>query len=156
MDCSAPGFPVLHYLPEFAQTHVHLISDGIQPSKPVSPFSSCLQTFPASKSFPMSQLSESGGQSIRASALASVPPMNIQSWVPLRLTGSLKISLKTTLQFKGLSRVFSNITIQKHQFFSAQSSLWSNSHVHIWVHEYWKNHSFDYTDLCWQIDVPAF
>ena len=85
-------------------------------SSSVVPFSSCLQSFPASGSLPISQFS-SGGQSIRASALASVLPMNIQDWFPLWLTGL------TSLQSKGLSRVFSNTTVQKHQFFCAQFSL---------------------------------
>ena len=79
--------------------------------------SSCLQSFPASGSFPMSQFFTSGGQSIRASASASVLPVNIQDWFPLRLTGSI------SLQSKGLSRVFSNTTVQKHQFFGTQLSL---------------------------------
>ena len=78
MDCSTPGFPVLHYPLEFAQTHVHCVNDVIQPSHPVSPFSSCLQSFPASGSFPMSQLFTSGDQSTGASASASVLPINIQ------------------------------------------------------------------------------
>ena len=98
----------------------------ISPS--VVPFSSCLQSFPASGSFPMSQFSASGGQSIGDSALASVLPMNIQDWFPLGLTGLI-------LQSKGLSRVFSNTTVQKHQFFSVQLSLWSNSHIHTWLLE---------------------
>ena len=76
MDCSAPNFPVHHQLPEFAQIHVHQVSDAIQPSHPLVPFSSCLQSFPASESFPMSQFFASGGQSIGASA--SVLPVNIQ------------------------------------------------------------------------------
>jgi len=88
------------------------------------PFSSRLQSFPASGSFPMSQFFTSGGQSIGVSASASVLPMNIQDWFPLGLTGLI------SLQSKGLSRVFSNTTVQKHQFFSAQLSLWSNSHIH--------------------------
>ena len=75
-------------------------------------------------SFPMSQFFTSGGQSIGASVLASVLPMNIQDWSPLGWTGLI------SLQSKGLSRVFSNPTVQKHQFFSAQLSLWSNSHIH--------------------------
>ena len=83
----------------------------------VIPFSSCLQFFPASGSFPMSQLFASGGQSIGVSASASVLPMNIQDWSPLVRTGGI------SLQSKGLSRVFSNTTVQKHQFFSAQLSL---------------------------------
>ena len=78
MDCSTPGFPVHHQLPELAQTQVHQVSDTIQPSHPVVPFSSCLQSFPASGSFLRSQFFTSGGQSIGASASASVLPMNIQ------------------------------------------------------------------------------
>ena len=92
-------------------------------SSPV-PFFSCLQSFPASGSFLMSQLFTSGGQSIGASASARILPMNIQGWFPLGLTGLI------SLQCKGLSRVFSSTTVQKHQFFSAQLSLWSNSHIH--------------------------
>ena len=82
------------------------------------------QSFPALGSFPMSQLFSSGGQSIGASASASVLPMNIQDWCPLGWTGWI------SLQSKGLSGVFSNTTVQKHQFFSAQCSLWSNSDFH--------------------------
>ena len=120
MDCSTPGFSVLPYLLEFAQTDVHWVGDAIQTSHPLSPFSSCLQYFPASGSFPMSQLFTSGGQSIGASALASVLPMNIQGWSPLGLTGLI------SLLSKGLSRVFSKTTVQKHQFCSTQLFLWSN------------------------------
>ena len=83
MDCNTPGFPVLHYLPEFAQTQVHWVGDTIQLSHTVALFSSCPQSFPASGSFPMSRLFTSGGQSIGASASATVLPMNIQSWFPL-------------------------------------------------------------------------
>ena len=85
--------------------------------------------FPASGSFPMSQLFASGGQSIRVSASASVLPMNIQGWFPLGWTGWI------SLLSKGLSRVFSNTTVQKHQFFCAQLSSWSNSHIHTWLLE---------------------
>ena len=95
-------------------------------SSSVTPFSSCPQPFPASGSFQMSQLFASGGQSIGVSASTSVFPMNIQDWFPLGLTGWI------SLQSKGLSRVFSNTTVQKHQFFSAQLSLWSNSHIRTW------------------------
>ena len=98
-------------------------------SSSVIPFSSCLQSFPASGSFPMSWFFTSGSQSVGASASASVLPMNIQDWFPLGLTGLI------TLQSKGFSRVFSNTTVQKHQFFSAQPSLWSNSHIHTWLLE---------------------
>ena len=88
----------------------------------VIPFSSCLQSFPASGSFLRNQFFTSGGQSIAASASALVLPMNIQGWFPLGLTGLI------SLQSKGLLRVFSTTTVQKNQFFSAQLSLWSNSH----------------------------
>ena len=90
-------------------------------SSSVVPFSSCPQSFPESGSFPMSRLFASSGQSIGVSALASVLPINIQGWFPLGLTGL------TSLQYKGLSRVFST-TVQRHKFFGAQPSLWSNSH----------------------------
>ena len=92
------------------------------------PFSSCLQSFSASGSFPVSQFFASGGQSIGASASASVLPMNMQDWFPLGLTGLI------SLLSKGLSRVFCNTTIH-HQFFGAQLSLWSNSHIHAWLLE---------------------
>ena len=99
-------------------------------SSSVIPFSSCLQSFPASGSFPMSQFFASGGQSIGASASASVLPMNIQDGFPLGWTGWI------SLQSIRLSRVFSNTTVQKHQFFSAQLSLESNSHIHTWYTKY--------------------
>ena len=99
----------------------------------ITPFS-CPQSFPASGSFPMSLLFASGGQRIGASASAPVLPMNIQDWSPLGWTGWI------SLQSKGVSRVFSNTTAQKHQFFSAQLSLQSNSHIHTWPLE---NHSLD-------------
>ena len=93
-------------------------------SSSVIPFSSCPQSLPASGSFPMSQLFEWGGQRIGVSASASVLPMNIQDWSALEWTGWI------SLQSKGLSRVFSSTTVQKHQFFSAQLSSQSNSHIH--------------------------
>ena len=93
----------------------------------VIPFYSCLQSLPASGSFPMSWLFPSGGQSIGASASASVLPINIRGWFTLGLTGLI------SFQSKGLSSVFSNTTVQKHQSFGAQPPLWSNSHIHIWL-----------------------
>ena len=93
-------------------------------SSSVVPFSSCLQSFPASGSFPMSWPFASGGQSIEASALVSVLPMYIQGWFSLGLPGLI------SLQSKGLSRVFFNTTIQKYQFLGTQLSLWSSSHIH--------------------------
>ena len=100
-------------------------------SSSVVPFSSCLQSFPAPEVFPISQLFSSGGQTIgvSASASASVLPMNIQDWSPLVLTGLI------FLQSKGLSRLFSITTVLKHQFFSVQPSVWSNSHIHTWLLE---------------------
>ena len=95
-------------------------------SSSVIPFSSCPQSSPTSGSFQMSQLFTSGGQSIRVSASASVLPMDTQDWSPFGWTGWI------TLQSKGLSRVFSNTTVQKHQFFGAQLSLQSNSHIQTW------------------------
>ena len=115
-------------------------------SSSVVPFSH-LQSFPASGSFQMSQLFASGGHSIGASASKSVLPMNIQDWSSLRWTGWM------TLQFKGLSRVFSNTIVQKHQFFGTQPSLWSNTHIYTWPQE---NHCFDYMDFFWQRDVSSF
>ena len=98
-------------------------------SSSVVPFSSCPQSLPASESLPMSQVFAQGGQSIGVSASASMLPMNTQDWSTLGWTGWI------SLQSKGLSRVFSNTTVQKHQFFSAQLSSQSNSHIHTWLLE---------------------
>ena len=145
MNRSTPGLPVHHYLPESTQTHVHRVDDAIQPSHPLSSPSPAFNlSQPALGSFPMSQFFESGSQMTGASV--SVPPMNIQGWFPLGLTGLV------SLQSKWLSRIFSITTVWEHQFFSAQPSLWSNSQVH----DYWKNHSFNCTDFCRQSDVSAF
>ena len=95
----------------------------------VSPFSSCPQFLPASGSFPVSHFFASDGQSIGASVSVSVGPMNIQGWFPLRSTGLI------SLQSKGLSRVFSSVTVQKHESFGSQPFLWSNSHFHTWLLE---------------------
>ena len=95
-------------------------------SSSIVPFSSCLQSLPASESFPMSQLFAWGGQSIGVSALASFPPKKSQGWSPSEWTGWI------SLQSKGLSRVFSNITVQKHQFFGPPLSSQSDSHIHTW------------------------
>ena len=127
MDCSVPGFPVLHHLSERVQNHVYWFHDAIQPSHPLSsPSPLAFNLSQHRKDFLMSWLFASGGQGIGASASASVLPMNIQDWFPLRLTGL------NSMQSKGLSRVFSNTTVQKHRFFGAQPSLWSNSHIHTW------------------------
>ena len=127
MNCSTPGLLVHHQLPEFTYTHVHWVSDAIQPSHAAIPFSSHLQSFPASGSFQMSQFFASGSQSIGVSASTSVLLMNTQDWSLLGWTGWI------SLQSKGFSRVLSNTTIQKHQFFGAQLSLQSNTHIHTWL-----------------------
>ena len=137
MNHSTPGLLVHHQLPESTQTHVHRVSDAIQPFHPVIPFSSCPQSLPASESFPMSQLFASGGQSIGVSASAasaSVLPKNTQDWFPLGLTGLV------SLQSKGLARVFSNT-----QFKSINSSVLSLLHSPTLtsIHDHWKNHSLD-------------
>ena len=117
MNRSTPGLPVHHQLPEFTQAHVHRVSDANPAiSSSVVPFSSWLQSLLASGSFPMSQLLALGGQSIGLSASASVLPVNTQDWSPLGWIGWI------SLQSKGLSRVFSNTTVQKHQFFGTQLS----------------------------------
>ena len=121
-------------------------------SSSITPFSSCPLSFPASRSFPMSftlikRLFPSGGQSIGASASASVLPMNILSWFPLGLTGLI------SLLSKGLSRVFSS-TKYKSINSLVLSLLYGPTLTSI--HDYWKNHSFEYMDLCWQSDVSAF
>ena len=113
-------------------------------SSSVVPFSSCLQSLPASKSFPVNQFFASDGQSIGASTLASVFPMNIQDWFPL--TGLI------SLLSRRLSRVFSNTTVQKHQFFGALLSLWSNSHIYTWPLDKLQLR----LDLCQQSHVSAF
>ena len=125
MDCSIPGFPVHYYRFSSNSCPLSLWCHSTISSS-VVPFSSYLQSFPASRYFQMSQFFASGGQSIGVSASASVLPRNIQDWFPLGWTGW--ISLKS----KGLSRVFSNTTVQKHQFFGTQLSSQYNSHIHTW------------------------
>ena len=129
--CSAAPQASLSF--SFSRSLLKLMSiESVMPSNRLillHPLSSCLQSFPASGSFPMSQLIASGGQSIGASASTPVLPMNIQDWFPLGLAYLI------SLQSKGLSRVFSNTTVQKHQFFGTQPSLWSNSHIYTWLLE---------------------
>ena len=141
---STPGFPVLHYFPEFAQTHVHWVSDAIQPSHPLLP------PFPSALDLPLHQglfqwVSSLHQEvlSIRASASASASslPMNIQGWLPSGLTGFI------SLQSKGLSRAFSSTTVRNYQFFGI-SLLYRTTLTSI--HDDWKNHSFDSMDICWQ------
>jgi len=113
--CSMSGFSVLHCHPEFAQSLVHWVNDAIQPSYPVTPFSSCPQSFPALESFPMSELFTSGGQNIGASTLASVLPMNIQDWF------SLGLPVLISLLSMELSWVFSSTA--KYLFFNSSRSF---------------------------------
>ena len=118
------GFPVPHKPTESTQTYVHCIGDAIQSSHPLSsPSPPAFNLSQHQGFFQMSQFFASGGQSIGVSASASPLPVNIQDWFPLGLTGWI------SLQSKGLSRVFSNTTVQKPQFFSAQLCLWSSSHI---------------------------
>ena len=143
MDCSISDFPVLHYLAEFAQTHVHWFGDAIQPSHSLSPLLPSI--LPSIRILPMSQLFTSGGQSIGVSA--SVLPMNIQDWLPLGLTDWISLqgvqgTLKSLLQHRSSKASI----LQCSAFFVVQ-------YICTWL---WKNRSFDYMDLCWQSDVSAF
>ena len=121
MDCSTSGLPVLHYLPKFAQIHVH---PAISSSDAL--FSFCPQSLPASGTCPMSQQFASDDQKTGASASASDVPVNIQGWSCLRLTGLI------SLLSKGLSGVFSSTTVQRHQFFGILPYLRSSSHNRMW------------------------
>ena len=143
---------VQHFLTPWTSAHQASLSPGacsnscllswwchLTISSSVVPFSSHVHSFPASGSFPRSQFFAPGGQSIGVSTSASVLPKNIQDWFPLGWTGWI------SLQSKGLSRVFSNTTVQKHQFFGTQPSLQSNTHISTWL--LGKKHSFDYMDF---------
>ena len=118
-----------HQLPQFTQTHVHWVSDAIQPSHPLSSPSPPAPNPSQHQSLPMSQLFQWSGQSTGVSALASLLPKKSQGWSPSEWTGWI------SLQSKGLSRLFSNTTVQKQQFFSTQPSSQSNSHIHTWPQE---------------------
>ena len=141
-SCSVPSDSLWPHEPQHARPPCPSPTPGVHPnqcplslwchptiSSSVVPFTSCPQSFPASGSFPMSQLFASGGQIIGVSASASVLPINTQDWSPLGWTGWI------SLQSKGLSRVFSNTTVQTHQIFDTQLSLWSNSYIHTWLLE---------------------
>ena len=125
MDCSTPGFPVHHQLPELAQTHAHGIGDAIQPSHPLSSHSP--PAFNLSQHQGLFQWVDSWHQ------VAQVLELQYQSfqWI-FRVDFLFRLTVLISLQSKGLSRVF-NITVQKHQFFSPQPSLWSNSHIYTWL-----------------------
>ena len=138
--CPSPG----------VYSNSHALSRWCHPtiSSSVVPFYFRLQSFPASGSFPMSQLFTSGGQSVGVSASTSVLAMKTQDWSPLGWTGWISLQSKRLI-----SRVFSNTTVQKHQLFSTQLSLYPTLTS---IHNYCKNHSFDYIDLCRQSNVSAF
>ena len=144
MNCSTPGLLVHHQLPESTQTHVHCVSDAIQPStisSSVVPFSSCLQSFPTSGSFLISEFFTLGDHIIWASASESVLPMNIQGWFPLGLTGLI------FFLSKGLSRVKSiNSSVLSFPYSPTLTS----------IHDYWEKLSFEYMKLCLKINVSAF
>ena len=125
MDCSRPGFAVLHYLSKFAQTHVHRVGEAIQPSHPLSPPSPLALNLSQHQDLFQRVSSSHQVTKVLELQLQHVLPVNINGWFPLGRTGWI------SLQSKGLSKVFSS-TIQKHQFFGAQPSLWSNSDIHIW------------------------
>ena len=146
-DCSAPGSPVRHTLPEFAQTHVHRVSDAVQPSHPLLPPSPFAINLPQHQGlFQWVVFLHQVARVLELQVQAWVLPMNMQDWFPLGLTSF--ISFKS----KGLSRVFFRTTVWNPQFFGTQLSLWSLTSMC----DYWKNHSFDYTDLCQQNDISAF
>ena len=149
MNRSTPGLPVHHQLPEFTQTHVHQVGDAIEPSHPLlSPSPPAPNPSQNQGLFQWSQLFAWSGQHTGVSASASVLPMNTQDWSPLGWTGWI------SLQFKGLSRVFSNTTAQNSSAFLALSFLHSPTLTSI--HDHWKNHSLDQMDLFWQSNVSAF
>ena len=136
-----------HYLTEFVQTHVHWVDDAVQLSHPLLPPSPALSLFQHQGLFQRVCSLQMVAEVLELSALASILPMNIKGWFPLGLAGLI------SLQSKGLLRVFSSTTVGKHQFFSAQPSLWSTSHIHKRLLE---NHNFDYMELCRHSDVSAF
>ena len=147
MDCSMPGLPVHHQLLKFTETYVHRVTDAIQPSHPLSSPSPLAPNPSQHQSFPMSQLFAWGGQSTGVSAIASVLPKKSQDWSPSEWTGWI------SLQSKGLSRVFSNTTVQKHQ-------LWHSAFFIVQLsHPYMTTGKKPYLWLdgpCWQSNVSVF
>ena len=147
MDCSMLGFTVLHHLTVCSNScplSLVMLSTHLILCRPLLLLPSI---FPRIRVFSKEWLFASGSQSTGVSAIAAVLLKNIEGWFPLGLIGLISV------QSKGLSRVFSSTTIQKHLFFGAHPSL---SSTLTYVHDYWRNHSTDYTDLCWQSDVSAF
>ena len=144
MDCT-PGLPVHQQLPELNQTNVQWVNDAIQTSHPVVTFSSCLQCFPTSGSFPVSWLFATGGQSIGTSA--SVLPVNIQDLFPLGFTDLISLLFKGSQESSSAPHFQSIDSLVLCLLYDPTFTS---------VHDYWKNHSFDYMELCWHSDDPAF
>ena len=142
MDGSTPGFPFLHYLLEFAT-----VSDAIQPSYPLSTLLLLPSVFPSIRVFGSELACRLSWPKYWSFSFSISPSDEYSGFI------SFRIDWSDSVLFKGLTRVFSSTTVQKHQVFAAQPSFWSDSHI---LHDYWKNHSFDYTDLCQQSDVSAF
>ena len=148
MNCSTPGFPVLHYLPESTQTHVHWVSDAVQPSHPLSPSSPLALNLSHHQGlFKWVSSSPEVAKVIGALASAPVLPVNNHGRYPLGLTGL------NSLLSKGFSRVSSSTTIWKHN--SSPLSLLYGPNLTP-LYDYWKNHSFEFTNLCRQSDISAF
>ena len=151
MDYSTPGFPVLPYLQEFAQTHVHWVDDTIQPYNPLSPTSPPALNISQHQGLPVSQLFASKSRSMELQLQYQFFQWKFQfsneNWFTLGLTGLI------SLLSKGHSRVFSNTKVQKYQFFGTQPALQFNSQF---IHDYRKNCRFDYNGHCQQNDVSAF
>ena len=145
-DCSMPDFPVLHHFPEFVQTHVHWVNDAIQLSHPLFSPSLAFSFSQHQDLFQWVDSSYQGAKVLELQLQHQSFQWNIQGWFLLGVIGLI-------LQSKGFSRVFSNTTVQKHQSF-VLSLLYGPALAS--VHDYWKNHSFDSTDLCRQNDVSAF
>ena len=147
MDCSTPSSPVLHYLPEYAQIHVHRVSDVIYHLILCCPLLLLPSILPSIRVF-SSELTLHIRWPKHWSFSFSISPSNeYLGLISFRWTGLI------SLQSRRFSRVSSSTTIWKHQFVSTQRSLWSKSHIYTWL---WQNHSFDYTDLYWQSNVSAF
>ena len=126
MDCSTPGLPVLHHLPEFAQVHIPCIGDAIQPSPPLIPSSPSALYLPQHQGLFQRVICSHQMTKLLELQSASVLPVNIQGWSPFRLTGLI------SLLSEGLSGAFSSTTVWRHQFFGARPSLRSSSHNHTW------------------------
>ena len=148
MDCSMPGFPVLHYLPQFAQTHIHWVSDAIQPSHPLLPPSLLVLNLSQHRLFAKESVLCLRWPKYWSFSSSIILPMNIQGWFPLGLTRFLSPWGPRDSEESSPAPQFENINSL------VISLLYSTTLTS--VHDYWKSHSFDYMDLCWQSDISAF